>query len=114
VADAGVNVDLVLDADAVERLTSKVRATASPSRRFSFFLTSAFTGRRYAPSFRSGKMEVIHLVFPMAAVTGIDPQPRRFEPYSFFSSADAFFGTVMKCRAPTIAAAFDDFLCGLL
>lgn len=61
---------------------------------------AAFTGRRYEFDLRSGKIDVFHVVSPMVACTGIDPQPRRIPFNEALIPATCFGGRVMKCQPP--------------
>ena len=80
---------------------SIVKVTASPTFIFSFFRTSALSGKRYVFDLLSGKMDVFHIVFPMVTATGIEPHPFAIFPNRFLISEDCFWGMVIKCQ-PTI------------
>src|SRR3989338_65626 len=69
-----------------------------PSLTFSFLRTSALSGRRYAPDFLSGKIDVFQLVLPIVTVTGSEPQPRDNTLNFFLMPSDCFLGRVMKCH----------------
>ncbi len=74
----------------------------SPCRIPSFFRTSALSGKIYAPSRLSKKIEVFHFDFPKVTETGNEFHPRRF-PANFLSiSADCFLESEAKCQFPCI------------
>ena len=65
----------------------------------SFFRTSAFSDKRYAPAFLSGNIDVFHVVLPIATITGSDPHPRFIKPKRAVISADCFLESITKCHA---------------
>ncbi len=71
----------------------------SPALIFSFFRTSDLRGKRYAPDFLSGKMDVLQFVLPIVVMTGSEPKPRANAPNIFFMSSDSLQGSVTKCQA---------------
>lgn len=65
-------------------------------------LTSAFSGRRYVADFLSGKIDVLHIVFPIVTSTGSDPHPRADFPNFCLISPESASGTLTKCHAPCV------------
>jgi hypothetical protein len=72
--------------------------------------TDALSGRRYVLVLLSGNIDVFQLVWPIVAMTGSEPQPRFNALKRALISLDLFLGMVMKCQAPRIALAFDEWL----
>ncbi len=72
----------------------------SPAASFSSRRTSAFTGRRNEPEALSGKIEVVHWVLPVRAMTGSLPQPRVFGSAVTLIYRAISWGRVTKCQPP--------------
>lgn len=95
--------------------------TEEPGERFSFRRISFLMGRRYAPRFWSGKIDVFQIVFPNFTSTGCDPHPRAKGAKRLLICAESRFGSVTKCHAAVpeynqtfaLNAYVDDRLTGL-